>query len=473
MLDWSKISSILNITRFFQVGIEELYKIIWKWIRWIIVMWVILLLSLTWAFLAGWRNPWLYFALGCAIAFLVTLTAGVLIIALIGYLKIRREQALEGQTQEAIETESAGAIALANERIKELEAESAKAAKEAERFERETIRHKEWEQSHTILAVQNQALLEKYAWLHQRADSQQEDITAFVRLTNCCIQIGESDTDGELPFIVFGLCITNSSVFGVTAKINREGSVIFQGRSCDSSIKPRFEDTVEILSGNNTWIFIEQRLSRDERDYMRSARGKRDPVFYFHELQITVQGTRHFPQVKPLPLRIGRDVFADGAALLLGSKPKLIFEIHEQGTHVSIEGDTQARRVAAVVNMRFINSDTLPIPILEFFATLLKHGSPDTQEATTEPIVILRDPATKRVISSDQTLKIEPSDITEYAPNVFYLVISPEMEERLSRDHFIRITMRALGQSDYWQDFYVVDWRVTRVKSSLVTLKRD
>ena len=88
------------------------------------------------------------------------------------------------------------------------------------------------------------------------------------------------------------------------------------------------------------------------------------------------------------------------------------------------------------------------------------------QEATK---VILDVPTTEPIKMDDGWTIREP--LTNYRWFMFYLEISPKDKALLSRDHFLRIMMDAIGQDSLSQEFYVDNWHEAQNSNSSITMK--
>ena len=156
------------------------------------------------------------------------------------------------------------------------------------------------------------------------------------------------------------------------------------------------------------------------------------------------------------------------------TKHKLSFEIDGSQTQVRLSGSATVRRIEASVRLRCFKTSAGAMAVREFQASLHTEGSKGEQAITGRvnaarawlfPMKTL-DPTidiTNGLIVNDP--------ISPYYWFFFYLDLSPQVADGLSREHFLRITMNAVGQEPHFIDFYVNSWADARSSNSDVNLR--
>ena len=162
-----------------KVGMDTALKGLWG------VVFVSLLspLLILWAFLKGVRSPWLYLVAGSVFSFLVI----AITLAILGYRKMRQGQVLEVAAKAGeqlpegdVKMISAAEVEPLKDRMKELEASNAQAAKDVDRFREDAERSNEHAQAHAVRASHKQGLLDKYRWVHAIAEKERIEIHKHV-----------------------------------------------------------------------------------------------------------------------------------------------------------------------------------------------------------------------------------------------------------------------------------------------------
>ena len=342
--------------------------------------------------------------------------------------------------------------------------------------------------------------------LHQIQVDDKKEIKNLVKVCGVlCRRMAEGRQPVRLDFI---FSILNMSLFNVSID-SIDGHITYheEGDAYRPKLPPRLENSgARNLTFRRTGQFIIQQyfLTDAEADYILN--GPKDTIFSLNTLKITVSGEGVEPTLLNNDIMVKRDdkwldyhesyFFSSGmlaqsagieleieiAALkaerdLLKSKldeltkHQVIFEIDENSTQVRLSGGTQARRIEASVHLRFINPDINP-NVIHVRAALYKQGTPDSEEPLLEHVPINLDPATMKDITLANGLKIDGSTQTPLQFVIFYMDISHDTEARLSPDHFIRITMKAMRQDDYSIDFYINNWREAYSSNSSIRLRR-
>ena len=303
-----------------------------------------------------------------------------------------------------------------------------------------------------------------YKWLHEMAEKQAKDISEYliVKVYFCYYSEGN-----HLPRVVFGVDIYNKSVFDLAIEDAMNGHIEVEGHALQGS-KQYLHRVEKISPSSEGSLTIEQRLLPDEvalvKEPLKTVFGA---YFYFNKLDIKVKSAIPFAQFKEMRLLLPDRI----NYVAESQKRELIFEINENQTHVGFSGGSEVRRLEVSVNLRYINSGTEPNIIQDMRAALYKEGTPDKEETIIKQEVRRLEPESMKSLDFTNGLKIDGSTQTPFEFVMFYLEISQETEARLSPDHFLRITMKAMRQSDYAIDFYINSLRDAHFSNSSIRLK--
>lgn len=307
----------------------------------------------------------------------------------------------------------------------------------------------------------------QYGFLHDMADKQAKDISSYLEaIAYFCYYTAED----HLPRFVFGVDIYNKSVFDIAIEDVMEDYVYIGGHELRGS-KKIISKSDKIHPSTKGYLTIEQWIPPEQIEIVtKCLNSQLGAFFYLDKLKIMVKGATQFP-IERAHLKLQENICSkdrkDGAAAE-SQKRKLIFEINENQTQVHFSGGSQVRRIEANVHLRFINSDIEPNVIQDMRATLYKQGTPDEEETILERTHVR--PGAKP-ITFIEGVRIDGSTQTPFEFVIFYMEISQETEARLSPDHFLRITMKAMRQSDYVIDFYVNSWHDAHSSNSSIRLK--
>lgn len=144
------------------------------------------------------------------------------------------------------------------------------------------------------------------------------------------------------------------------------------------------------------------------------------------------------------------------------AKPKLDFEIDEETSQVRVgRGPHEVRAIYADIKLRCFKASESPMAIKGFHASLhrkRKLGDEATVIAKEDSAWIWQHPSNKELSAKDTWTVDEPS--TEYRIYHFILHLPPKIDASLSDNHFLRVTMDAVGQEPISQTIYVHDWHV-------------
>lgn len=148
---------------------------------------------------------------------------------------------------------------------------------------------------------------ERYAWLVSIAEAHADNIDQYVRLDR--IERGDIQLNEGVPYVKFGIYITNNSVLEVSLELERGSYILFKEQKLISPIDVISDNFKNVKFQANGCLVIEQRLTREEAHYIASSEGRNDAWFYFDRLNITIKGRdRYPPQVKPKRLDMNKGV---------------------------------------------------------------------------------------------------------------------------------------------------------------------
>ncbi len=149
-------------------------------------------------------------------------------------------------------------------------------------------------------------------------------------------------------------------------------------------------------------------------------------------------------------------------ALTITEKPKskLDFEIDEQVSQVRVgNGNREICRIHLELKLRCIKEVDWPVAVKAFHASLHKFGE-DGSETT---VVDQEDSQVSRtfpklvVLPADEMWTIREPD-SGFRIYQFIIEITRRLQANLSPDHFLRVTMNAIGQEPISQTVFVDDW---------------
>jgi hypothetical protein len=149
-------------------------------------------------------------------------------------------------------------------------------------------------------------------------------------------------------------------------------------------------------------------------------------------------------------------------------KHELTFEIDQSGSQVRVGGGSVVRRITAEIKLRCIKKTDNLRTVRAFHIALLKsEANGETTVIPLEDGQSITDLQTLGVVSDADGWMIDKPLSTPRCYR-FFIEITKEIESSLSRDHFLRVTMDAVGQVPVRQDLFVENW----TELSPITLKR-
>jgi len=145
------------------------------------------------------------------------------------------------------------------------------------------------------------AELAQYAWLHDMADIQAQDIVSYVVVEQ--VRFCYHDLTAPIPFIIFGVDIHNKSVFDVTIENTIEGYIELAGERLLGD-KELIHNPKISPSGKES-LTIKQRLSSVEIGLVsRCENDELGAFYYFDKVVIRVAARTEFPQFERASLKL-------------------------------------------------------------------------------------------------------------------------------------------------------------------------
>jgi hypothetical protein len=148
---------------------------------------------------------------------------------------------------------------------------------------------------------------------------------------------------------------------------------------------------------------------------------------------------------------------------------RFTFELDEARSNVRMSGGGQMRRIEAHVKLRCGNASNGAVAVKTFIASLCKEGQTGEETLIPSSDMMVSPGSNDMTLANGWTIT-EP--LTPYRDFIFLLPLSLDLEKRLARDHFLRITARVVGYGPPPVDFYVNDWKSARASQSGITLKQ-
>jgi hypothetical protein len=154
----------------------------------------------------------------------------------------------------------------------------------------------------------------QFAWLHNIASAQVNAIDSYVMLDR--IERGDFQFHDGVPFVKFGIYVTNNSVFDVSVELERGSYIVFKDTKLISPIDVVSDNLSNVGYQTTRCLVIEQRLSAEEAHYIASHESKDDANFYFDKLIMIIKGSAHQPPIPSKRLDINKGVTLHNKPLL-------------------------------------------------------------------------------------------------------------------------------------------------------------
>lgn len=339
-------------------------------------------------------------------------------------------------------------------------------------------------------------------WLHKIADDDLAKIQNLVRVVGVFYEPVFSKAVIDFTFSIF-----NNSLYDIVIENSIKGGAIRFGEDWDKfHYKPQFQDDVPILcrARSGTWFVIRQPIRREEADRLK----ENDFIITFDGLFIDFKSDRNglfgpkqldfrqlYLETKKRAIRrldqldiifmYSDEQWAalknEGELNVLRKQTKVlqegmkdrkvIFQVDDTQSQVHVSGGASARRIAAKIRLRCEKAISDAVAIKEFHAALC-------QETSNGDIVIIErehaqvvwaEPKMDVVSMENGWTITEP--LTPYRWFSFFLDIPSEVEAKLDRDHFIRVSMLAVGQESRAADFHVDSWSDARHSNSPISFR--
>lgn len=142
---------------------------------------------------------------------------------------------------------------------------------------------------------------EEYTWLVGIAETQARDISRYVELER--IERGDVHLNEAIPKVIFGIYITNHSVYTVNVELEPGGHLTFRGEEFLYPVKVIHNGLRGVPYRGGGAITVEQRLTKEEAHLIGSSTSRDDAFFHFDKLVFNITGDgRQPPLVEPARL---------------------------------------------------------------------------------------------------------------------------------------------------------------------------
>jgi hypothetical protein len=152
-------------------------------------------------------------------------------------------------------------------------------------------------------------------------------------------------------------------------------------------------------------------------------------------------------------------------------KPKLDFEIDETESHVHVQrGGSHVSRITADIKVR-CERETDSVMVVRAFRLSLHRLDTDGKVITIpyqKDVQVVWDDSKGKLIPLRDGWTIDKPR-SEFRHHSFIIEITPQAQSELSPDHFLQLTMDAIGQDAVTKTVYVKDW--SEGQYSLISLK--
>lgn len=169
-----------------------------------------------------------------------------------------------------------------------------------------------------ILKEQNDGLqkeLVQFTWLRNIASTQAENIDQYVTLDR--IERGDMQLNDGVPFVKFGIYVSNDSVLDVALELEKGGYIVFREQKLVAPIDIVTDGLEYVKFQTVRCLVIEQRLTREEAHFINGSEARDDAIFYFDRLTLTIKGRRRSLAVSPKRLDMNKGVTLHNEPLTL------------------------------------------------------------------------------------------------------------------------------------------------------------
>jgi len=312
----------------------------------------------------------------------------------------------------------------------------------------------------------------KYAAAMELADYQAAKLGDFVEVIRVCVY--DAKLEEAMPTLKWGILLKNRSMFRINLDAD-VGSLFFEDQRLTAEKEIIGNELQGLWPDREGSISFSQRLTDAEAGLIRRVpHGK----FQFDRLRISVKGgpgAEHvkssgvliFPEFRtklgkcsdketqstePLQARIDE---------LTLQKSRLQFEIDEKQTRVEYRGyTTDSRLIAAKVRLRCSRVGDCKFAVRGFHAIVCEadEGTESIFAVGKVTHAYVDDSTKKRVDIELGWIVDEP--LTDHRVYDFMFHIPNSSTGYLnSREHFVRVTMDAIGQEPQHIDLFVESWR--------------
>lgn len=367
-------------------------------------------------------------------------------------------------------------------------------------------------------AISERDRLAQYKWLYAEAEKDKQNIEHLIKIFIIDAQPHLED-DVPNPFIDFRFGLFNLSLYDISITnpiggyitFMREGKEDRDGFKENAVLKAIDLDEHDVSSPivpsrQAGGIRIRQWLTPKEAEYIAASVGK--SAFWFHELRIRLNGEgiidkrlytgqivtkadnwtwRSYSDPSTCfayDTKLGFEV-RERTTLLTEletlrsqikvlTETKLWFSIKAKTSRVRIDGyGGQTRRIEANIMLRCEKLGDSILAVREFHAALLEDLPSGEKETLIERdhFQVLWDEKDNLIEDAEDGWIVD-RPATPYRKYQFSFVIKPEFEASLSREHFLRVDMFAIGQDEPVSiTFSVNNWDDARRADSGITLR--
>ncbi|HEU4714101.1 MAG TPA: hypothetical protein VFS76_21215 [Pyrinomonadaceae bacterium] len=325
----------------------------------------------------------------------------------------------------------------------------------------------------------------KDEWLHEKLKTDKATIWDLVWVASIFYR---TEFDKSQPYIDFVFKVFNMSLIDVV--ISMDGGYILFSDDNERFFfdpKPGGPNPARCYSRDSINFVIRQAVTADQiNNHFKSTDNTR---ISFGNLSVNFRGTEQFPEITSTHLDVNHYLFtADGVwenpnrpkflsdqecklPHVQAVPPKLSFEIDWKQSQVNtLGGGTAGRRISANIRLRCVKIAEYPMAIREFHASLHKEGVSEPIVPQEGALVVMGHPDMKTIDFADGWTVNEP--LTGYRWLMFYLDITEQQLQKLSRAYYMRVTMVAVGQQPISIDFDIDSWQDARKSNSYIT-ERD
>jgi hypothetical protein len=329
-----------------------------------------------------------------------------------------------------------------------------------------------------------------YELVHRVADHQAKNIRDFVTVSR--VAVWEHNLNDPVPTIKWGFMVQNRSLFPINL-VEVRNNLFFESTELAERRFDPYNEVEQLPYWRDGSVIYEQRLSGPEAQYIKS---KPDGKFRFNRLIIKVGNPNTYPVIEPQELIVTDDLETtlnvityketEGMKSLkkeivrlkqqaekLTAQPQkegLTLDIDEERTKVMISGhsaDSRTYQVEAWLRCFKVGNSKLAVRGLN---ARLFAASDEKDVVFSEQVTIIGYDEQSHLLDMKKGWTID-EPLTDFRLYRFFFDIKDSSASLLSRDHFFRVTMDAIGQEPQHIDFFVKSWDEVFRAGSGITLR--